>query len=169
MKDWISIIAILISPLIAVCVTVWLEKRRSKRNDKMELFQVLMTQRGIHESYAWVNALNSIHIIFSENKAVLDALDNLLSTTNVKSPEDMNLVDFDNKKIKLLEVIAKVLGYSNINWEQIKTPYVPRWMVQEQAFNSTMKEAQLKYAESILNGQNIAFALKQLGTQSQED
>ena len=33
MKDWISIIAVLVSPLIAVSVTVWLEKRRQKRKD----------------------------------------------------------------------------------------------------------------------------------------
>ena len=67
MNEWISIIAVLMSPLIAVCVTMLLEKRRQRRKDKMELFQVLMTQRGINESYAWVNALNSIHIIFSSS------------------------------------------------------------------------------------------------------
>ena len=170
MKDWISIIAVLVSPLIAVSVTVWLEKRRQKRKDKMELFQALMTQRGINESYAWVNALNSIHIIFSDDKEVIDALEAFLDTTNVKNPEDMDLVSFDNKKVKLLEVMAKSLGYSkNINWGQIKSPYVPRWMSQEQAFNSIMKEAQLKYAENILNGQSIDSAAKQLETTVQEN
>lgn len=82
----------------------------------------------------------------------------------------MDLVSFDNKKVKLLEVMAKSLGYSkNINWEQIKSPYVPRWMSQEQAFNSIMKEAQLKYAENILNGQSIDSAAKQLETTVQEN
>lgn len=170
MSECISIIAVLMSPLIAVCVTMWLEKRRQKRKDKMELFQVLMTQRGINESYAWVNALNSIHIIFSDDKNVVKALEEFLDTTMVKNPEDMDLVSFDNKKVKLLEIMAKSLGYSkNINWEQIKSPYLPRWMSQEQAFNSIMKEAQLKYAENILNGQNINSAVKQLENTLQED
>ena len=42
MNEWISIIAVLISPLIAVCVTMWLEKRRQKRRDKMDLFEQSM-------------------------------------------------------------------------------------------------------------------------------
>ena len=102
MSECISIIAVLMSPLIAVCVTMWLEKRRQKRNDKMELFQVLMTQRGINESYAWVNALNSIHIIFSDDKNVVKALEEFLDTTMVKNTEDMDLVSFDNCRIHIL-------------------------------------------------------------------
>lgn len=169
MNEWISIIAVLMSPLIAVCVTMWLEKRRQKRKDKLELFQVMMTQRGIAESYLWVNALNSMHIIFSDDKEVLSALNVFLDTTNVKNPEDMNIINFENKKIKLLEVMAKSLGYSkNINWEQIKSPYIPRWMEQEQAFNSIMKEAQLKYAENILNGSTADSAIRQLGDTSKD-
>ena len=163
MKEWISIVAVLTSPLIAVGITMWLEWRRQRRKDKMELFQILMTQRGITESYSWVNALNSMHIIFSDDKKVLEALSAFLDTTNVKTPEDMDLVIFDNKKVKLLEVMAKSLGYSkNINWEQIKSPYVPRWMAQEQAFNSIMKEAQLKYAENILQNNPSAEITKQI-------
>lgn len=170
MNEWISIIAVLMSPLIAVCVTMLLEKRRQRRKDKMELFQVLMTQRGINESYVWVNALNSIHIIFSDDKKVVNALEEFLDTTNVKNPKDMDLVSFDNKKVKLLEIMAKSLGYSNnINWEQIKSPYIPRWMSQEQAFNSIMKEAQLKYAENILNGQTIGSAVKHLDNTAEEE
>ena len=83
MNEWISIIAVLMSPLIAVCVTMLLEKRRQRRKDKMELFQVLMTQRGINESYAWVNALNSIHIIFSDDKKVVNALEEFLKNQNI--------------------------------------------------------------------------------------
>ena len=67
-----------------------------------------MTQRGINESYAWVNALNSIHIIFSDDKEVIDALEAFLDTTNVKNPEDMDLVSFDNKKVKLL-IMSQIL------------------------------------------------------------
>lgn len=43
------------------------------------------------------------------------------------------------------------------------------WMSQEQAFNSIMKEAQLKYAENILNGQTIGSAVKQLDNTAEEE
>ena len=61
MNEWISIIAVLMSPLIAVCVTMLLEKRRQRRKDKMELFQVLMTQRGINEMPETIHRTTSQH------------------------------------------------------------------------------------------------------------
>lgn len=168
MNEWISILAVLTSPLIAVCVTIWVEKRGQKRKDKMDLFKVMMTQRGTTTTELWVNALNSMPIVFSEDKEVLSALNVFLDTTKVNKPEDMDIENYENKKIKLLEVMANSLGYSNINWEQIKSPYIPRWMEQEQAFNSIMKEAQLKYAENILNGSTADSAIRQLGDTSKD-
>lgn len=153
MNEWLSIIAVLVSPLVAVLVSIWIEKYNQKRKDKMELFKILMTQRGIVESYEWVNALNSIYVVFSDEEKVLSALDEFLATTNVRKPEDIDVASFENKKVKLLEEMSKSLGYSrNINWEQIKAPYVPNWILDERNFNATMKQAQLKTAGSILKG-----------------
>lgn len=152
MNEWLSIIAVIASPLVAVLVSMWIEKYKQQRKDKMELFQILMTQRGITESYAWVNALNSIYVIFADEKLVLSALDDFLATTNVIKPEDMDVEKYENKKVKLLEAMSKSLGYSrNINWEQIKAPYVPNWIFHEKNFNMIMKQAQLKTAGDILN------------------
>lgn len=151
MNEWISILAVLTSPLIAVCVTIWVEKRGQKRKDKMDLFKVMMTQRGTTTTELWVNALNSMPIVFSEDKEVLSALNVFLDTTKVNKPEDMDIEIYENKKIKLLEVMANSLGYSNINWEQIKSPYQPSWINNERIFNSKMKECQLKFAEMILS------------------
>ena len=152
MNEWLSITAVLASPLVAVLVSMWIEKYKQKRKDKMELFQVLMTQRGITESYAWVNALNSVYVVFSDEQNVLRALDEFLATTNVKKPEDMDVASYEDKKVKLLESMSKALGYSrNINWEHIKAPYVPNWILHEKNFNTIMKQAQLKTAGDILN------------------
>jgi hypothetical protein len=152
MNEWLSIIAVIVSPLVAVLVSMWIEQYKQHRRDKMELFQILMTQRGIIESYAWVNALNSIYVVFSDEQNVLRALDEFLAITNVKKLEDMDVVSYENKKVKLLEAMSKSLGYSrNINWEQIKAPYVPNWILQEKNFNMIMKQAQLKTAGDILN------------------
>lgn len=151
MNEWISIIAVLMSPLIAVCVTMWLEKRRQKRRDKMDLFKTLMTQRGISCSYMWVNALNSIHIIFAEDSKVIKATNEYLQTLTISAPNSLDQQNYENKKTKMLEAMAQVLGYSKqIDWETIKVPYVPQWMVDEQKFNSTFRDAQLQIAKNVM-------------------
>jgi len=46
LKDVLEIIAIAISPLIAVQVDKFIERTRSDRNRKVEIFKTLMASRG---------------------------------------------------------------------------------------------------------------------------
>ncbi len=45
--DIINIIAIIVSPVVAVVVGQILQDRRKKRSDKMEIFKTLMISRGL--------------------------------------------------------------------------------------------------------------------------
>ena len=69
-KDILNIIAIVIAPIAASAIAVWLQNRSEKRKDKMYIFKVLMTSR----IYGWtpekVNVLNIIDIVFSDDKKV---------------------------------------------------------------------------------------------------
>ncbi len=147
-KDWISVIAIIASPLIAVWVTMRVEIYRQRRREQMELFKTLMSQRGLAASYAWLNAINSISVIFYDKKDVLTALACFLDAAKVSGTD--NLTDFENKRIKLLEVMATSLNYTNIDWEQIRGAYVPVWVTQEIEFNTKMREANLAFANQLI-------------------
>lgn len=146
-KDWISVIAIIASPLIAVWVTMRVEAYRQRRREQMELFKTLMSQRGLSASYAWLNALNSIPVIFHDDTNVLSALNLFLQATSVSSAGVNELVEIENKRIKLLEIMADSLGYNTIDWEQIKSAYTPQWVAQELEFNTKMRDAQLAFAK----------------------
>lgn len=147
-KDWISIFAILASPLIAVGVTLLVEKRRQKRRDKLELFKTMMTQRGFSASYAWVDAINSLSVVFADDQSVISAVNDFMRVVNT---QPFNNEEYENKKIKLLEKIAVSLGYKkNIDWEQLRKAYYPQWMINEVNFNTQVKSAQLIFANSVL-------------------
>ena len=147
-KDWISILAILASPLIAVGVTLLVEKRRQKRRDKLELFKTMMTQRGFSASYAWVDAINSLSVVFADNQSVISAVNDFMRIVNT---QPFNNEEYENKKIKLLEKIAVSLGYKKyIDWEQLRNAYYPQWMINEINFNTQVKSAQLIFANSVL-------------------
>ncbi len=146
-KDILNIIAIVIAPIAASVIAIWLQNRSEKRKDKMYIFKVLMTSR----IYGWtpekVNVLNIIDIVFSDDKKVRAAWKNLSDKYNVENPDQLHLKKIEQAQYKLIEAIANSLGYKNkITWEEIQNPYIPRGMV-EQIENQ--KNMQQMYAEVI--------------------
>lgn len=62
--DWLTIFAVLISPLLAVQVTAFLERRRQYRERRLNIFRTLMGTRAAGLSPDHVQALNMIDIEF---------------------------------------------------------------------------------------------------------
>lgn len=68
-SDWIMIGAVLLSPVIAVQVDKFLDRRNEKKTRKMQIFSTLMSTRATPLYPAHVEALNRIDIEFySEQK-----------------------------------------------------------------------------------------------------
>lgn len=63
---------------------------------------------------------------------------------NIK-PEDFfqKQKEIENNKTKMLEAMAKTLGYKNINWEVIQNPYLPVGLINERTNENTYKQGQL--------------------------
>lgn len=124
MQEAINILAVIISPIIAVLITKYLQNKENKRKDKIEIFKILMTGRIYGWDIASVHALNIIEIVFSEDKNVISQWKNYYNATCTD--------DYQNIKIqqtKLLEEIGKTLGYKDkISWESIEKPYIPKWL-----------------------------------------
>lgn len=123
--DIINIIAIIISPIVAVIVGQYLQNKSKKREDKLEIFKILMVSRGLGWSTESVRALNIIEVVFSDDKNVLNQWKKYYDKLCVEEPNETELSKIKIEGDKLLEVIAKSLGYK-ITWETIQNPYIPR-------------------------------------------
>jgi hypothetical protein len=129
-SDALMICATLLSPLIAVRVSSFLDKKAERKNRQHHVYKTLMATRAYNISSAHVEALNSIDLEFdqtirSERKVIeywrqyIDLLGN-----KALSPEQWNIKRFD-LLIDLLYEIGTVLGY-NIDKTQIKNgAYAP--------------------------------------------
>lgn len=71
--EWLTIIAILMAPLIAVRVEKIIEHGRVKKERQMQVFRVLMATRANPISHPHVEHLNTIPIEFYKKAAVIDA------------------------------------------------------------------------------------------------
>jgi hypothetical protein len=68
MTDWLVILATLLSPLIAVQVTKWLDRRHQAREEQIRIFKTLMATRAAPLDPRHVESLNVIDVVFNANE-----------------------------------------------------------------------------------------------------
>lgn len=86
-SDWLNVLAILFSPLIALQVSKRLDEQKERRQRKMWVFYTLMATRNARVSPEHVRALNSIDIEFTKEMAVTLAWKAYLDHLNNSSPD----------------------------------------------------------------------------------
>ena len=125
----ISIIAIAVSPVIAVLVSIgvqtWLEKRRMR----LFIFSSLMsTRHQLAHSDEIVRSLNMIDVVFSKKKKIRQLWREYFEMLH--APETMNL--WNDKKLELITEMAKVVGYKkSITMMDVKRVYAPVGMAED--------------------------------------
>ena len=147
----VNIVAIVIIPIVAVLIGQWLQNRSEKRKDKMMVFTHLMSYRAFgYSSQISVNIINSIPIVFYKDKNVLDKYKNYMNSLNIR-PEDyqQKQKEIDDNKTKMLEAMAKSLGYKNINWETIQNPYLPQGLINDLTNENLYKKGQVELAQIV--------------------
>lgn len=141
MMEIINIIALIVIPVIAVVIGQKLQVRSQKRNDKMQIFKTLMTSRIFGWTNESVQAMNLIDVVFADDKAVRKQWKICFDKMCVENPTDTDLSKIKLEREKLLEAMAKSLGYKDIiTWESIQNPYIPKGMTdlmaQQQAYQN---------------------------------
>lgn len=141
MMEIINIIALIIIPVLAVVIGQKLQVCAQKRNDKMQIFKILMTSRIFGWTNESVQAMNLIDVVFADDKAVRKQWKICFDKMCVENPTDTDLSKIKLEREKLLEAMAKSLGYKDIiTWESIQNPYIPKGMtdlmVQQQAYQN---------------------------------
>lgn len=139
LKDWLNVVAVLLSPLFAVQITVWLTDRKEKRTRKLSLFHTLMATRGSLGANGrlapeHVKALNMIDIEFYGEKSakpVIDAWKGYLDHLSNASPmNDAQWEVWNNKRddlmVSLLHAMAIVLDYKFDQTFIRRTIYAPQ-------------------------------------------
>lgn len=149
----LNLIAIIIIPIAAVLIGQYLQNRAEKRKDKMHIFKVLMTSRIYGLTQESVHCLNIIDIVFSDDEKVRNAWKDLFDKYCVQNPDETQLKKIQNAQYKLLETMAKSLGYKDkVTWETIQNPYVPDGLRRQQQEQAASQQA---YNSILINMQHM--------------
>lgn len=135
-----TIAAVIIGPITAVVIGLWLEDRRAKRQQQWDTFRMLMRTRGTRLSGEHVGALNLVELEFATEKKVMDAWKSYMEHLDgVKTPfpSDPKIVDGflterNSRFTKLLYQIGLSLGFRIEQLDIFKGNYTPQAWVDDE-------------------------------------
>ena len=108
----INVVALLVSPVIAVVITLWFQWWNEKRRSKLWAFHTLLGYRHAPLSEEPLRALNSIDALFYKDASVRRLWHDYFSMLNNEGLNNENGWRQRNTKyLEMLAEMAKVLGY----------------------------------------------------------
>jgi hypothetical protein len=108
----VSIVAVLLSPIIAVLISMLLQNRRSVRTEKMQVFNALIGNRNNSIAIESVRALNMIDVVFhdaSKVRGLWHECYDMLSNKGLDNELGYKLRQ--KKNLEMITEMAKTLGY----------------------------------------------------------
>jgi hypothetical protein len=108
----LNIIAILLSPIIAVLISIFIQNRKEKHNSKMKIFISLISTRNRAPTEENVRALNMIDVIFAKEEEVRKLWReyyDMLSNEGLNNP--VGWKQRGQKNLEMITAMAKNLGY----------------------------------------------------------
>lgn len=136
-----QILAVALIPIITWIGGIKYQNRKSKRDAQLQLFLTLMANRKANPiTKEWVDALNTIDVVFQENHKVRHAWREYLDSLNAQSPHFQNNNAF---LLDLLSEMALALGYKNLKQTEIDRFYSPTY------FGSQMSRQEILFEENL--------------------
>lgn len=128
--SWLTLLALIIVPLTVVRIEKYLELRREKERRKLEIFEILMSNRARinRTSFECVRAINMVDVVFYTHTEIIKARENYLHHMNEVKAEDVNswLITSDDLFISLLHKMSKLFGY-DFDFDYLKRGiYIPK-------------------------------------------
>jgi hypothetical protein len=121
--EWLTIVALLCGPVLAVQAQKWIETLREKKNRRLYVFKRLMATRGTPVSPGHVEALNMIDLEFAGNNDIdknvstrwHEYLDHLNSLSQDPAVQEKQVPVWTERKdalfASLLHDMGKAVGY----------------------------------------------------------
>ena len=109
---YLNIIAVALSPVIAILVSLWLQDRKEKRQLKQKIFETLIATRHATMTEDNVRALNMIDVVFHDAERVRSLWREYFEMLNNEGLNNENgWTVRRNKNLELITEMAKTLGY----------------------------------------------------------
>lgn len=113
--EYVNLLAILVGPISAVLITLWVERRRSRRDSQMAVARLLMATRHLPGDPNYSTAINLIPVEFFDKPKVMGAFNDYQTAISQARPvlqDDVVRQDQAvlTKQTKLISAVLEVIG-----------------------------------------------------------
>lgn len=173
LNAWLTLAGVVLSPVGAVLITLWIEGRRRDRESKMAIVRALITTRHLPADPAYSRAINLVRVEFANVPNVIDAYKDyqkVIRQESALTEEGLNLQnkELQNSQLKLLSAILRAVGMNASEADLSIEAYAARGLLQREEIYINSLLAQQKTAdalarlvqlnEQILQWQNMSAA-----------
>jgi hypothetical protein len=148
--EWLTLAAIILGPILAVATQLWIQARKSKRDTKLWVFNMLMGHRATPVNANFVQAFNLIDTVFYDNWEVRDKREECLAIVTNAAGHNLTPQDAERLKDLVAEMLSKMgseLGYDFDHTEIKDTGYYPVAFENVEAATAALKEKSLAVLE----------------------
>ena len=157
--EFITFLAILVGPVLAVLVQIRAEKRKQMRDQQSVTMRMLVSTRHMVSDPAYSTAINMIPIDFNRVQSVMEAHKAFVEAVNFV-PSDENRQQHSEKIVtkqtKLIFAMTQHLGYNLPETDIQTTAYASGGFVERDNLMTSGWHAWLRIAEA-LEAQNRAY------------
>lgn len=122
LKDWLTLAALLLGPLIAVLITLWRQSRDHAYAAKERLFLTLMAHRKLPPTLESIAALNLIDVVYADHPNILTNWGTLYDLAVQQQAAGQK---WNHEFLLMLQNMAVVLGYKRLKVTDIDRFYFP--------------------------------------------
>lgn len=135
-----NIIAVIIGPTIAIIITLWYQAHKEKRDAKHRAFLLLMAHRkSIPPNYAMVEVLNTLDVVFANNRKVVDLWHKYYSLLSLPPSEERG-----HTWLELLSTIAEDLDYPTLKQTDLDKFYIPQFFGDQMEIQGNIQQELLR-------------------------
>ena len=121
--EWLTLLGIIVGPILAVLISLWLEARRRDRDQKLIILRLLLTTRHLVSDPSYSAAINLIPIEFAGDRPIQTAYREFIEAANADITEETKQRVAERasvKQTKLIYAVARSMKF-NIAETDIQT------------------------------------------------
>ena len=113
-NEILTLIAVIVGPITAVAITLWVDGRRRDREQKVIVLRLLLATRHLPADPSFLAAINLIPVEFSEHRDVIKAYNEFIEATKPRLDginDEAILRNSSTKLTRLVYEVSRSLGF----------------------------------------------------------
>ena len=112
--EWLTLIGVIVGPIVAVSLTLWIEGRRRDHDQRVQVLKALLTTRHLPGDPAYSVAINMIPVEFNKSGSVMAAWHSYMEAVRYRPSAENADEHFRmtiTKQTKLIFEVMRELGF----------------------------------------------------------